>query len=251
MTEIFGSLTPTVLPALLGIDWLDPETLLKVGGWAALILAVAFVFLETGVLVLAFLPGDSLLFTVGLFTATGVIDVPIWITCIVLFIAAVCGDQLGFTIGRKLGPAIFKREKSRFFNPHNVERTHEFFERHGPKAIIIARFLPIFRAFVPAAAGMGDMKRRHFLTYNVIGALLWAVGVTLLGYFLGQIPFVHQYSEVFIIVLVLIPGIPILIELFKAFRAWRRGRAAAQTESVESAESAAITKIAGATETAE
>jgi len=230
---LLDALIATTQPALLGIDWLDPETLLKVGGWAALILAVAFVFLETGVLVLAFLPGDSLLFTVGLFTATGIIDVPIWITCLVLFVAAVAGDQVGFTIGRKLGPAIFKREKSRFFNPQNVQRTHEFFEKHGPKAIIIARFLPVFRAFVPAAAGIGDMSRRHFLTYNAIGALLWAVGVTLLGYFLGQIPFVREYSEVFIIVLVLIPGIPILVELFRAFRSWRRGRAARNVAETE------------------
>lgn len=226
MPAILDTLTATVTPALFGIDWLDPETLLKAGGWAALILAIAFVFLETGVLVLAFLPGDSLLFTVGLFSATGIIDVPIWLTCLLLFTAAVAGDQTGFTIGRKLGPAVFNREKSRFFNPQNVQRTHEFFEKHGPKAIIIARFLPIFRAFVPAAAGVGEMSRRHFLTYNAIGALLWAVGVTLLGYFLGQIPFVREYSEIFIIVLVLIPGIPILIELFKAFNAWRAGRRA-------------------------
>ena len=101
------------------------------------------------------------------------------------------------------------------------------------KRQIIARFLPIFRAFVPAAAGIGDMSRRHFLTYNAIGALLWAVGVTLLGFFLGQVPFVREYSEVFIIVLVLIPGIPILIELFKAFRSWRRGRAAAQATETD------------------
>lgn len=224
MLAIIDTLTSITVPALLGIDWLDPETLLKVGGWAALILAIAFVFLETGVLVLAFLPGDSLLFTVGLFTATGIIDVPLWITCLLLFMAAVAGDQLGFTIGRRLGPAVFKREKSRFFNPENIERTHQFFEKHGPKAIIIARFLPVFRAFVPAAAGVGNMSRRHFLTYNLIGALLWAVGVTLLGYFLGQIPFVQKYSEVFIIVLVLIPGIPILIELVKAVREWRAKR---------------------------
>ena len=213
------SLAATVLPALLGIDWLDPETLLKAGGWAALILACAFVFLETGVLVLAFLPGDSLLFTVGLFTATGIIDIPIWITCILLFIFAFAGDQMGFMIGRKLGPAIFQREQSRFFNPENVERTHAFFEKHGPKAIIIARFLPVFRAFVPAAAGVGKMEYRHFVAYNAIGALLWGVGVTLVGYFLGQIPFVREYSEFFIIGLVLLPGIPILIEVIRGVRA--------------------------------
>lgn len=226
MPAIHSAFSGFTAPFLLGIDWLDPETLLRVGGWAALILAVLFVFFETGVIVLAFLPGDSLLFTVGLFTATGIIDIPIWITCVVLFIAAVAGDQLGFTIGRRVGPALFNREKSRFFNPKNVERTHEFFEKHGPKAIVIARFLPVFRAFVPAAAGMGDMRRRHFFTYNAIGALLWAVGVTLIGFFLGQIPFVREYSEIFIIVLVLIPGIPILVELWKAFRSWQRSRRA-------------------------
>lgn len=209
---------------LLGIDWLDPETLLAAGGWAALVLAIAFVFLETGVLVLAFLPGDSLLFTVGLFTATGIIDVPIWVTCSLLFIAAFAGDQMGFMLGRKAGPAIFKREQSKFFNPENVQRTHAFFEKHGPKAIIIARFLPVFRAFIPAAAGIGNMTYRRFITYNVVGALLWAVGVTLLGYFLGQIDWVREYSEYIIITLVLLPGIPILIEAIKALKVWRSTR---------------------------
>lgn len=230
MTSILLTLG-SVSPALLGIDWLDPETLLKTGGWIALILACAFVFLETGVLVLAFLPGDSLLFTVGLFSATGIIDVPIWITCLAIFVCAFAGDQMGFMIGRKLGPAIFSKEKSRLFNPENVARTHAFFEKHGPKAIIIARFLPIFRAFVPAAAGVGKMSYRHFVAYNAIGALLWGVGVTLLGFFLGQIPFVRDYSEVFIIVLVLIPGVPILIELWRAFASWRaKKRAGVQGE---------------------
>lgn len=236
MTSTLAALTATTIPALFGIDWLDPETLLKAGGWAALILACAFVFLETGVLVLAFLPGDSLLFTVGLFSATGIIDVPIWITCALLFVFAFAGDQMGFMIGRKLGPAVFSKEKSRVFNPENVARTHAFFEKHGPKAIIIARFLPIFRAFVPAAAGVGNMRYRQFVVYNAVGALLWGVGVTLLGFFLGQIPFVREYSEVFIIVLVLIPGIPILIEAIRAFRSWRAKRRAADVSG--SAESA-------------
>jgi len=231
MSPTTSALQGAVLPALFGIDWLDPEWLLQAAGSLALVLACLFVFLETGVLVLAFLPGDSLLFTVGLFTATGIIDVPIWISCLAIFICAFAGDQMGFLIGRRLGPAIFKRERSRLFNPANVERTHAFFEKHGPKAIIIARFLPVFRAFVPAAAGVGKMGHRHFATYNAIGALLWGVGVTLVGYFLGQIPFVHEYSEVFIIVLVLIPGIPILVELWRALGSWRRTRrGSAETE---------------------
>lgn len=225
--ELITALTQTVahlqtIPALLGIDWLDPETLLKVGGWAALIIAIIFVFVETGVLVLAFLPGDSLLFTVGLFTATGIIEVPIALTVTLIFIAAFAGDQMGFMIGRKLGPAIFSRKKSRLFNPENVAKTHEFFEKHGPKAIIIARFLPVFRAFVPAAAGVGNMTYKRFVWYNAVGALLWGVGVTLLGFYLGQIPWVQKYSEIIIIVLVLIPGIPILIETIKAVKIWMR-----------------------------
>lgn len=219
-----------ILPALLGIDWLDPETLLKAGGWVALAIAVVIVFLETGVLVLAFLPGDSLLFTLGMFTATGLIDVPIAITITLIFIAAVLGNQTSFTIGRRLGPSIFSREKSRLFNPENVARTHEFFEKHGSKAIIIARFLPVFRAFVPAAAGVGEMPTRKFFLLNVIGALLWGVGITLMGYFLGQIPWVQKYSEIIIIVLVLIPGIPILIETLRAFRAWLNKRRENQGE---------------------
>ena len=236
MHAIIEGLATTVPPALLGIDWLDPEKLLAAGGWFALILACVFVFLETGIVVLAFLPGDSLLFTVGLFSAWGpggtpIIDIPIWITCSVLFVFAFAGDQLGFMLGRKAGPAIFNRPKSRLFNPANVERTHEFFEKHGAKAIIIARFLPVIRGFVPAAAGIGNMTYRRFIVFNAIGALLWAVGVTLLGYFLGQIPFVQKYSEIFIIVLVLIPGIPILIEMWKAFKSWRANRGAAAVES--------------------
>ncbi|GAA3590598.1 VTT domain-containing protein [Klugiella xanthotipulae] len=218
-------------PALLGIDWLDPEWLISWFGPFVLVGVCAIVFLETGVLVLSFLPGDSLLFTVGLFTATGVIPYPIWVVAPLIFLSAFAGDQLAYTLGRRIGPSIFNREKSRFFNPENVERTHEFFEKYGGKAIIIVRFLPIFRAFVPVAAGVGKMPRRHFAAYNAIGAFLWAIGVTLIGFFLGQIEFVRNYSEYFIIAMVLIPGIPILIEMYRGFRSTMRKRAAAAAEA--------------------
>lgn len=213
--------------ALFGIEWLDPEMLLRVGGVAALFIACVFVFLETGVFVLGFLPGDSLLFTVGLFSASGVIDVPVWVSCVLLFGFAFAGDQTGFLLGRRFGPAIFNRKKSRLFNPENVARTHAFFVKHGSKAVIIARFLPVFRAFVPTAAGVGRMSRKRFFVYNAVGAFLWAVGVTLLGFFLGSIPFVRKYSEVFILVLVFIPGIPILVELFRVVRSRLRSRGGA------------------------
>lgn len=212
--------------ALFGIDWLDPEWIINSLGPAVLIGVCLIVFLETGVLVLAFLPGDSLLFTVGLMTATGVIPYPIGVTCLLVFIAAFLGDQMGFSLGRKLGPAIFSRESSRLFNPENVKRTGAFFEKYGPKAIILARFLPVFRAFVPAAAGVGQMRRRYFLVYNLIGALLWGVGVTLIGFFLGKIPFVNAYAEFFILGIVFVSGIPLLIELGKAGKEALRKRSA-------------------------
>jgi membrane-associated protein len=200
-------------------DFLDAEFLIRFFGPFVLLGVAAIVFVETGFIVLSFLPGDSLLFTVGLLTATGFVPFPIWITCLVIFVAAFAGDQLAFGIGRKAGPAIFKREQSRFFNPQNVERTTAFFEKHGGKAVIIARFLPVIRAFVPVAAGVGKMKYSTFISYNVVGAFLWGVCLTLVGFFLGQIPFVEHYAEYFIIAIVLLSGIPILMELFKAGRA--------------------------------
>jgi membrane-associated protein len=207
-----------MLPHLLGIDWLDPEWLINWFGPFVLLGVAAIVFIETGFIVLSFLPGDSLLFTVGLLTATGVIGFPVWVTMLVIFIAAFAGDQLAFYIGRKAGPAVFNRKQSRFFNPENVERTNAFFEKYGGKAVIMARFLPVFRAFVPLAAGVGRMKYRTFISFNVIGAFLWGVGLTAIGFFLGQIDFVADYAEYFIIAIVLLSGIPILIELAKAGR---------------------------------
>ncbi|MCU1444186.1 MAG: hypothetical protein JWQ59_2336 [Cryobacterium sp.] len=213
-----------MLPTLLGVDFLDADWLIRWFGPFILLGVASVVFIETGFIVLSFLPGDSLLFTVGLLTATGFVDFPIWVTASVIFVAAFAGDQLAYYIGRKAGPAVFKREQSRFFNPENVERTNAFFEKHGGKAIIMARFLPVFRAFVPVAAGVGRMRYRTFVTFNLIGAFLWGVGLTLVGFFLGQIDFVAEYAEYFIIGIVLLSGIPILTELYKAGRSRVRSR---------------------------
>jgi membrane-associated protein len=219
-------------PLLFGLEFLDADWLIRWFGPFVLIGIAAVVFIETGFIVLSFLPGDSLLFTVGLLTATGFIGVPLWVTVAVIFVAAFAGDSMAYYIGRKAGPAVFKRDRSRFFNPENVERTNAFFAKHGGKAIIIARFLPVFRAFVPVAAGVGRMQYRTFATYNVIGAFLWGVGLTLLGYFLGQIDFVAEYAEYFIIGIVLLSGIPILTELFKAGRASMGNRRRNPADSV-------------------
>lgn len=223
-----------MLPTVFGIDFLDSEWLIGWFGSFVLLGVAAVVFVETGFIVLSFLPGDSLLFTVGLLTATGAVPFPIWITCCVIFVAAFAGDQLAYYIGRKAGPAIFAREQNRFFNPKNVERTNVFFEKHGGKAVIIARFLPVFRAFVPVAAGVGRMRYGTFVTYNLIGAFLWAVGLTLVGFFLGQIEFVATYSEYFIIGIVLLSGVPILTELYKAGRSrlQTRGEGAVPVSSI-------------------
>jgi len=217
-----------MLPQLFGLDFLDAEWLILWFGPFVLFGVAAIVFIETGFIVLSFLPGDSLLFTVGLLTATGIIDFPIAVTLVVIFIAAFAGDQLAYYIGRKAGPAVFKRPQSRFFNPENVERTNAFFVKYGGKAIIMARFLPVFRAFVPLAAGVGKMPYRTFITYNVIGAFGWGVGLTLVGFFLGQIDFVAAYAEYFIIAIVLLSGIPILLELAKAGRKTLVNRRAGQ-----------------------
>ncbi|GAA3870066.1 VTT domain-containing protein [Leifsonia kafniensis] len=202
--------------SILGLEFLDADWLIRWFGPFLLLGVASVVFVETGFIVLSFLPGDSLLFTVGLLTATGFVDFPIWVTASVIFVAAFAGDQLAYYIGRKAGPAVFKREQSRFFNPENVERTNAFFEKHGGKAIIMARFLPVFRAFVPVAAGVGRMRYRTFVTFNLLGAFLWGVGLTLVGFFLGQIDFVAEYAEYFIIGIVLLSGIPILLELGRA-----------------------------------
>lgn len=220
-------------PLLFGLDFLDADWLIRWFGPFVLIGVASVIFIETGFIVLSFLPGDSLLFTVGLLTATGFIPFPLAVTVTVIFVAAFAGDQLAYYIGKKAGPAVFKREKSRLFNPENVERTNAFFEKHGGKAVIIARFLPVFRAFVPVAAGVGRMRYRTFVTYNLIGAFLWGVGLTLLGYFLGQIEFVAEYAEYFIIGIVLLSGIPILTELYKAGRSSASRRRAAADRVAE------------------
>ena len=213
---------------MLGIEWLDAEWLITAFGAFVLLGVAAVIFVETAFIVVSFLPGDSLLFTVGLLTATGVVGVPIWVTVLVIFAAAFAGDQTAYLIGRTAGPAIFRREESRFFNPRNVERTNAFFLKHGGKAVIIARFLPVFRAFVPVAAGVGKMSYRTFVTFNLIGAFAWGVGLTLVGFFLGQIEFVERYAEYFIIGIVLLSGIPILTELTKAGRGALASRRAAR-----------------------
>ncbi len=196
--------------------WLDPQTIIEHGG---LWLVAAIVFAESGLLFGFFLPGDSLLFITGFLTSKpeGLphIDHPLPVVLLVLFLAAVLGDQVGYLFGRRVGPALFHRPKSRLFNPANVDKAHAFLEKHGPKTIVLARFVPIVRTFAPIVAGVGEMKYRTFVTYNVIGAMLWAVGVTTLGYYLGQVDWVRENVEITALLIVAVSLIPIGYEVVK------------------------------------
>lgn len=213
------ALAAASMPAL-GPDFLDPDHLIASFGTAALLGIAVVIFIETGLL-FPILPGDSLLFTAGALVAQGTLDINIAWLCVILFAAAFLGDQTGFLIGRKAGPRIFNKPDSRFFKKRYVDQTYAYFDRYGGRTIIVARFVPIVRTYAPVAAGVGNMRYRHFVTFNAIGALLWAVGVTLLGFALGNITFVKDNIELLLVGVVLISVIPIGVELGKG---WLRGR---------------------------
>lgn len=199
----------------LGPSWLDPEYLIGLFGAFAVLGVCIIVFVETGLLVGFFLPGDSLLFTTGLLVATDVIQTPIWLVAPAIGIAAFIGDQVGYNIGRVSGPKVFARPNSRFFRQEYVDKTHAYFERYGGRTIVLARFVPIVRTFAPVVAGVAKMPYRTFVTYNIVGALLWGVGVTMLGYFLGQFEFIKANIEIVLIVIVVVSFIPIFIEFMR------------------------------------
>jgi membrane-associated protein len=190
------------------------EQWLNSGG---LILLAGIVFAESGLLIGFFLPGDSLLFIAGFLAseAGGRVLPPLPVVAGVTVIAAIVGDQFGYWIGHRIGPTLFDRPKSRFFNPQHVVRAHRFFDRYGPKTIVLARFVPIVRTFAPIVAGIGTMKYRTFVMYNFVGGLLWGVGVTTLGYYLGEVNAVRNNIEIAIFAIVLISLLPMLIELIR------------------------------------
>ncbi|WP_328837644.1 DedA family protein [Streptomyces europaeiscabiei] len=200
----------------LGPSWLDPDYLLdSFGIWGLLLI----VFAESGLLIGFFLPGDSLLFTAGMLIATDVLDFPLWAAIALICVSAILGDQAGYMFGKKVGPSLFKRPDSRLFKQENVTKAHEFFEKHGPKSLVLARFVPIVRTFTPIIAGVSGMRYRTFLIFNVVGGILWGAGVTLLGSWLGKIEFVRTNIEAMLLLIVLISVLPIIVELLKARKA--------------------------------
>ena len=197
-------------------SWLDPQQIIEQGG---LWLVSLIVFAESGLLIGFFLPGDSLLFVTGFLTSgpDGLphVDQPLPVVLAALFLAAVIGDQVGYLFGRKVGPTLFDRPRSRFFNPANVTKASGFLDRHGSKTIVLARFVPIVRTFAPIVAGVGHMRYRTFVTFNVIGGLLWAVGVTTLGYFLGRVDVIREHVELAAVAIVAVSFVPVTLELLK------------------------------------
>jgi len=203
---------------MFGICWLDPNALIATYSNLAVFIACAIVFIETGLLAGFFLPGDSLLFVIGVFLASPQATMPLWLACTLIALSAWLGDQTGYWIGRRLGPAVFNRPNSRFFSKKNVEAAQRFFEKHGPKAVILAHFVPIMRTFIPVAAGVGKMEYSRFLRFNIIGVLGWGAGVTALGYFLGGFSFVQEHVEWVTLTFIVLSTIPILTEVIKARR---------------------------------
>ncbi|MGH3664369.1 MAG: DedA family protein [Micromonosporaceae bacterium] len=215
---ISASLTP---------EWLDPDFLIRTGGFWGLL---AIVFAESAVLFGIILPGDSLLFTAGLLSATTDWMPALWVLLICVPAAAIAGDQTGYWIGRKAGPAIFRRPDSLIFKQQYVEKSHDFFEKYGPRTVAMARFVPIVRTLAPIMAGASKMRYRTFTIYNTCGDIAWGMGVTTLGYFLGQISFVREYIELMLILIVFLSVLPMLIHLLQAWLSSRRAKAGLSTE---------------------
>jgi membrane-associated protein len=181
------------------------------------------VFAETGLVVTPFLPGDSLLFAVGALAALPESPISVGVIILLLFIAAVIGDACNYAIGRRIGPKAFTSEKSMLFNKKHLLKTQAFYERHGGKTIIIARFIPIIRTFAPFVAGIGEMKYRRFFMFNVVGAAVWVTGFTLLGYWFGNLPIVKKRFSIVIVAIIVLSVMPGVIEFI---RERRRGAAA-------------------------
>lgn len=205
---------------ILHVDQHLQEFVQAYGMWVYALLFL-IIFVETGVVVMPFLPGDSLLFIVGALCGAGLMSLPLAMGLLV--VAAVLGDQCNYSIGRYFGPKVFQWENSRFFNRNAFNQAHNFYERHGPITIIIARFMPFIRTFAPFVAGVAEMTRSKFTTYNVVGALIWVVGLTGAGYLFGNLTWVQDNLSKIIWALIIVPG------LIAIFGAWRARKADAGT----------------------
>lgn len=205
---------------IIHIDRHLAEIIAAYGTWTYAVL-FAIIFVETGLVVMPFLPGDSLLFAAGAFCAKPETGLNVHAMALLLFIAAVLGDTVNYWIGAKIGPAVFKREDSIWLRKKHLERAHEFFERYGGRAIILARFVPIVRTFVPFIAGVGQMTYSRFLAYNIIGGFAWIYFFTYAGYLFGNQPFVQRNFKLVILAIIILSVLPMVFEFW---REWQRSR---------------------------
>jgi membrane-associated protein len=196
----------------LGTSWLDAGHIIDTFGLLGI---VAIIFAECGLLVGFFLPGDTLLFSAGVLVQRDTFHRPLWLIIVLVCVAAIIGNQVGYEIGRRGGPAVFRRPDSRLFRPEYVERTSQFFERYGPVAVVLGRFVPVVRTFITVMAGAGRMSYRTFTLYTVLGGVLWATSVTLLGYFLGNIDFIANNIELLLLAGVAVSVVPIAAQLLR------------------------------------
>jgi membrane-associated protein len=208
MIELIGHL----IDFILHIDIHLKDLCTNYGTWVYLILFI-IIFCETGLVVTPLLPGDSLLFAVGSMAAIGALD--LWLALLLISGAAILGDTVNYSIGHFVGPKVFHDDHARFLNKEYLRRTHAFYERHGGKTIVIARFLPIIRTFAPFVAGIGSMTYPRFLFYNIFGGVLWTLTFIFAGYWFGSIPFIKNNFSMVIMALVIIPGIPALVEFIR------------------------------------
>lgn len=211
----------------------DPEGLKKLISAGGYLLLFGIIFAETGLLIGFFLPGDSLLFIAGFVCANADkfgVNLSIVPMIILLCIAAIVGDTVGYFIGRKAGPALFSRPDSRFFKRKHLENAHEFYEKHGPKTIVLARFVPIVRTFAPTVAGAAGMDYKQFLTYNILGGIGWIVSMSLLGYFLGTVPIIEKNLSKAVILIVILSVLPMVLHALKERKMAKSGGHSAKAE---------------------
>lgn len=228
LTTALAAIAPTVGNVhALGPDFLDPQHLIDSFGTAVLIGIMAVVFIEVGLL-FPILPGDSLLFTAGALVAqeTLKVDVTIWQLCLLMIAAAYAGTQTGYAIGRTLGPKVFSKPDSRIFKQKYIDQTYAYFDKYGGRTLIVAQFIPFVRTYASVAAGVGKMPYRHFALFNAIGVVLWAGGVTMLGYLLGNITFIKENIEALLILVVLVSVLPVVVEVWRKHRRDKALRAA-------------------------
>jgi membrane-associated protein len=211
-------------------SWFNPEYLLTQFGAYVIVGLCLVIFIESSIFPV--LPGDSLLFTAGLFVAQGSIHTPLWLVCLLVSVAALLGNAVGYFIGYKAGPALFKRPDSKFFKREYVDKTHAFLEKHGPKAVVLARFVPFVRTFITWIAGVGRMDPKKYFTYTIIGGILWAAGITALGHVLGNISFIKNNIEAIFILIVLVSVVPLVVE-YARNRRERKHAAASDAETTQ------------------